>query len=103
MEVDKKTETKKNVSVKIQKKTDRINLSNVKLNFSKGKKSLLTKESKSRKKIYIQELSKADRSKIRNQIERFANNILGKDRSENERKENVNFSNSIKKNGSSQI
>lgn len=91
---------KKSVSPKKEKKeksTDSINIDKIKVDVSKGKKDLLTKErsASGKKDLYkgTSELSseekKKHRGKIRRELHKFCNNILGKDRSAEERTKNV--------------
>jgi len=72
---------------------DALNASNIKIDLSKGKKSLLDKEDAkgSSKSIYKgldalgSEDKKKKRSKIRRGLRGYINDILGKDRSDEER------------------
>lgn len=87
---------KKNKAERKKKNTDSINLDGIKINLSKGKKSLLDKVSvSSKREIYKgtdlmnQEEKKKFRGKIRRTLRSFTNSILGKDRSEKERTESV--------------
>jgi len=75
---------------------DQVNLSNVKVNLSKGNKKLLTKESvSSRKEIYLGSDQKTNEEKkkfrgwIRRELKRFVNQILGKDRTDSERIDSI--------------
>lgn len=86
-----KKSAKKSVSKK--KETDSINVEKIKIDLSKGKKDLLTKEKSvsGKKDLYksVSHLSteeqKKFRGKIRRDLHRFVNSILGKDRSNEER------------------
>ena len=86
-----KTVTKKNT------KKDALNISNVKIDIKKGKKDLISKEASflSGKSLYkgMDALStdekKKARGKIRRQLKSFINQILGKDRSEEERETSI--------------
>lgn len=91
--------TQKNAGKKESAKTqiDNINLEKIKINLEKGDKKLLSKEGKmpNQKNLYklpdglgIEEQKKF-RSKIRRKIASFCNDILGKDRKDEERKESV--------------
>lgn len=91
--------TTKSKSAKIEKSnSDSINLENAKVNLSKGKEGLTTKERKeghSKKEIY-QNLSslnseeqKKFRQRIRSKTRRFVNDILGKDRTDEERTKGI--------------
>lgn len=76
---------------------DSVNLDNVKVNVSKGEKSLISKELNSisvKRSIYqIPEEMKGDekkfRGKIRRELKRFVSSILGKDRNEEERTKSI--------------
>lgn len=77
-------------------KTDAINFEKVKINLSKGDKSLLSKTSVfSKKSIYVglEKLNSEEKKKfrgfIRRELRRFVNQILGKDRSESERIDSI--------------
>ena len=86
----KKTESKKG-------NLDSVNLENVKVNISKGKKELISKELNSisvKRSIYLipSELKgeeKKFRGKIRRELKRFVSSILGKDRNEEERTKGI--------------
>lgn len=89
---------KKERSVKVKEsKTDSINFDKVKIDISKGKKELLSKERSvsSKKNLYhgIEGLGEEDqkkfRGKIRRELHKFVNSILGKDRSASEREQSV--------------
>lgn len=98
----------KNQSIKnpknaeIKKESNAINSKNadaIKFDLSKGDKSLLNKESKkkSSSSLYKEEIFKGmdsdqrknKRNKLRNQLKNFRNDILGKDRKEDERIESI--------------
>jgi len=84
-------------SKKSQKETvDQINLENVKINLKNGDQSLLTKtESDSHKNLYLgmegktQEERKKRRGWLRRERNRFINQILGKDRTDDERTDSI--------------
>lgn len=83
----------KGSSSKIDSKKDSINIENLKINLSKGKNNLLDKieSSNQRKSLYngMDQMGSEDqkkfRSKIRRELRRYINSILGKDRKEEER------------------
>lgn len=82
---------------KVKKEIDSINFDKVKVEISKGNKSLITKERKitSKKDLYKgtselgEEEKKKHRGKIRRTLHKFVNDILGKDRSNEEREKSV--------------
>jgi hypothetical protein len=82
---------------KKERSTDAINFDKVKVDISKGKKELITKERSvlSKKSLYKgtdslgEEESKKFRGKIRRSLHRFVNEILGKDRTNEEREKSV--------------
>lgn len=93
----KENQNSENVKVENQK-SDSINLSNAKANLSKGKKELISKERKeghSKKEIYqgLKELNsdeqKKFRQRIRSKLRRFVSDILGKDRTDEERQKAI--------------
>lgn len=95
-EIGKSTIVKAKAPKKEKKSTNEINLSSVKVNLSKGQKSLITKEKiLSKREIYKgtdlmnQEEKKKFRGQIRRELQRFSNSILGKDRSNVEREKSV--------------
>jgi len=76
--------------------SNEVNLENVKVQVKKGKKELITKKAvNARHSLYKgtesmkQEEMKKFRSKIRRTLRSFVNQILGKDRSEEERTKSV--------------
>lgn len=77
--------------------TDAINFDKVKIDISKGNKSLITKERSvnSKKSIYkgTEEMGEEDkkkfRGKLRRELRKFVNSILGKDRSTEERTQSI--------------
>lgn len=89
-------ENLKNQNQEIKKgseKKDSLNIENLKINLKKGKSNLLNKEESSnqRKSLYkgMDQMGSEDqkkfRSKIRRELRRYINSILGKDRSDEER------------------
>jgi hypothetical protein len=91
-----KGKAKKSTSKK-ERSTDAINLDKVKIDLSKGKKDLLSKERSlaSKKELYKgtegigEEEKKKFRGRIRRMLHRFVNEILGKDRRPEEREKSV--------------
>lgn len=90
-------ESKNQKSQKSQKENvDQINIENIKINVKNGDSALLTKtESDSHKNLYLgmegktQEERKKRRGWIRRERNRFINQILGKDRTEDERTDSI--------------
>ena len=90
-------EKKAKKSVKKSTSTDSINIDKIKIDVSKGKKDLLTKEKSisGKKDLYKgteglnSEEKKKHRGKIRRELHRYVNAILGKDRSNEERTQSV--------------
>jgi hypothetical protein len=76
---------------------DSVNLENVKVNVSKGEKSLISKNLDSisvKRSIYnipmeLKGEEKKFRGKIRRELKRFVSSILGKDRNEEERTKGI--------------
>jgi len=69
--------------------SDKLNITNVKINLQKGKKDLFVEGKNVKKNIYIGELDKSERDRIRRFVKKSINNILGKDRSDSERTEAI--------------
>lgn len=83
---------------KESKKIDSLNLENLKVNVSKGDKSLTNKEGikSSNKDLYSIDRSKMNsedqkkfRQKIRRDLQRFVKDILGKDRTDESRTKSI--------------